>query len=529
MKQNLQLRISQNLALTPQLQQSIRLLQLSSLELNQELDVILQENPLLELVDGDNPDADLDDDIALPELANDADNDQVGADGESSQMDGEDFDAFSNIDYQALDSKDSTNPTPSTEEAPQEIASQQEDFSATDFDEDYEEYGSASNWDEGSRQNNSDDDDGDYSRQEIIAESLRDHLLNQLKLMPFSERDQNLVFLLIDSINEDGYLEESLEELAESLPLELEIELVELQTALKHIQNLDPPGIGATNLQECIMLQLNILPKETEYLSVAKCIVSEHLAVLANKDFAKLRKLLNCDEATLKGAQTLIKQQNPRPGSDYAQLSKDHFIQHEVLVKKVKGIWIATLNDGVVPKLRINQLYADILKRNRENSNQYLQTQMQEAKWMIKNIQQRFSTILRVSQAIVDRQRNFFEHGEIAMRPLVLREIAEELELHESTISRVTTHKYMLTPRGVFELKYFFGSHVATDAGGECSATAIRALIKQMVAEENIKKPLSDNQFSEVLAKQGIVVARRTIAKYRESLNIPPANLRKSL
>lgn len=523
MKQNLQLRISQNLALTPQLQQSIRLLQLSSLELNQELDVILQENPLLELVDGDNPDADLDDDLALPELANDADGDQVGADGESSP-ENEDFDVFSNIDYQEIAS-----PASSTEEAPQEITSQQEDFSATDFDEDYEEYGSASNWDEGSRQNNSDDDDGDYSRQEIIAESLRDHLLNQLKLMPLSERDQNLVFLLIDSINEDGYLEESLEELEESLPLELEIELVELQTALKHIQNLDPPGIGATNLQECIMLQLNMLPKETEYLSVAKSIVSEHLAVLANKDFVKLRKLLNCDEATLKGAQTLIKQQNPRPGSDYAQLSKDHFIQHEVIVKKVKGIWIATLNDGVVPKLRINQLYADILKRNRENSNQYLQTQMQEAKWMIKNIQQRFSTILRVSQAIVDRQRNFFEHGEIAMRPLVLREIAEELELHESTISRVTTHKYMLTPRGVFELKYFFGSHVATDAGGECSATAIRALIKQMVAEENIKKPLSDNQFSEVLAKQGIVVARRTIAKYRESLNIPPANLRKSL
>ena len=257
--------------------------------------------------------------------------------------------------------------------------------------------------------------------------------------------------------------------------------------------------------------------------------VEQHLAVLANKDFAKLRKLLNCDDVALKGAQTLIRQQNPRPGSDFAQLSRDHFIQHEVLVKKVKGIWIATLNDGVIPKLRINQLYADILKRNRENSNQYLQTQMQEAKWMIKNIQQRFSTILRVSQAIVDRQRNFFEHGEIAMRPLVLREIAEELELHESTISRVTTHKYMLTPRGVFELKYFFGSHVSTDAGGSASATAILALIKQLVAEETPKKPLSDNQITDILAKQGIFVARRTIAKYRESLNIPPANLRKTL
>ncbi len=521
MKQNLQLRISQNLALTPQLQQSIRLLQLSSLELNQELDTILQENPLLELADGD--DADFDDDSPQVEQLNGADSDPVSADGESSAQP-DDSDAFSNLDYQ-----DGANTPSQVDEAPQEISNQQEDFSATDFDEDYEEYGSASNWDEGSRQTNSDDDDGDFSRQETVSESLRDHLLNQLKLMPLSDRDQNLVFLLIDSINEDGYLEESLEELEESLPLELEIELVELQTALKHIQNLDPSGIGATNLQECILLQLNVLPKETEYLDIAKKMVAQHLALLANKDFVKLRKLLNCDEIALKGAQTLIKQQNPRPGSDFAQFSSDHFIQHEVIVKKNKGIWIATLNDGVIPKLRINQVYADILKRNRENSSQYLQTQMQEAKWMIKNIQQRFTTILRVSQAIVDRQRNFFEHGDIAMRPLVLREIAEELELHESTISRVTTHKYMLTPRGVYELKYFFGSHVATDAGGECSATAIRALIKQMVTEENPKKPLSDNQFSEVLAKQGIVVARRTIAKYRESLNIPPANLRKSL
>ena len=526
LKQNLQLRFSQNLALTPQLQQSIRLLQLSSIELSQELDTILQENPLLELAEGD----DFDDDAPATENGASETSGENGADttdadgAQSNDIDDFENDAFSNLDYQEI-----ANTSSQVDEAPQEITSVKEDFSATDFDDDYDEYGSASNWDEGSRQNNSDDDDGDFSRQEVVAKSLHEHLLSQLKLMPLSERDQTLVLLLIDSINEDGYLEESLEEIAESLPLELEIDLLELQTALKLIQHLDPPGLGANNLQECILLQLNVLPKETEFLDCAKNIVSLHLALLANKDFAKLCKLLNCDDVALKGAQTLIKQQNPRPASDYAQLSADHYIQHEVIVKKVKGIWIATLNDGVIPKLRINQVYADILKRNRENSNQYLQTQMQEAKWMIKNIQQRFTTILRVSQAIVDRQRNFFEHGEIAMRPLVLREIAEELELHESTISRVTTHKYMLTPRGVFELKYFFGSHVATDAGGECSATAIRALIKQMVAEESIKKPLSDNQFSEILAKQGIVVARRTIAKYRESLNIPPANLRKSL
>lgn len=522
MKQNLQLRMSQNLALTPQLQQSIRLLQLSSLELNQELDVILQENPLLELVDGEDGDADTGfDDIALQK---NNDNDPLDADGKQA-ADMDEPDAFNSLDYQEISA---TNAPESTIDAPQE-SNAGEDFSATDFDENYEEYGSASNWDEGGRQNNSDDDDGDYTRQEIVSASLREHLLSQLKLMPLSDRDQTLVLLLIDSINDDGYLEESLAAMAELLPEELEIELLELETALKLIQHLDPPGLGATNLQECLLLQLNVLPKVTPHLSCAKLIVEQHLAVLANKDFAKLRKLLNCDDVALKGAQTLIKQQNPRPGSDFAQLSRDHFIQHEVLVKKVKGIWIATLNDGVIPKLRINQLYADILKRNRENSNQYLQTQMQEAKWMIKNIQQRFSTILRVSQAIVDRQRNFFEHGEIAMRPLVLREIAEELELHESTISRVTTHKYMLTPRGVFELKYFFGSHVSTDAGGSASATAIRALIKQLVAEETPKKPLSDNQITDILAKQGIIVARRTIAKYRESLNIPPANLRKSL
>ena len=516
MKQNLQLRMSQNLALTPQLQQSIRLLQLSSMELNQELELILQENPLLELVDGDTPDAEIADaGDALPETAGDDSASEL-----DSHLDLDIDETYSPLDYQ----QETATSTTTKEEAP----ATSDDFNS-DYDEDGAEYGSSSTWDEGSKQNNSDDDDGDFTRQEVVTEDLREHLLGQLKLLPLSERDQKLMLLLIDSINEDGYLEESLEELVDSLPLELEVELLELQTALKHIQNLDPPGIGATNLQECILLQLNLLPEETPDLKTAKNIVGKHLAVLANKDFAKLRKLLNCSEAALKNAQCLIKQTNPRPGASFAQFSSDHFIQHEVIVRKVKGIWIATLNDGVMPKLRINQMYADILKRNRENSGQYLQSQMQEARWMIKNIQQRFTTILRVSQAIVDRQRNFFEHGEIAMRPLVLREIADELELHESTISRVTTHKYMLTPRGVFELKYFFGSHVATDAGGECSATAIRALIKQLVAEENIKKPLSDNQISDILSKQGIVVARRTIAKYRESLNIPPANLRKSL
>ncbi len=516
MKQNLQLKMSQNLALTPQLQQSIRLLQLSTLELNQELETILEENPLLELADGENDyDNEEDDKNASSDEANTSNDDG----GEATDTPDE---------KSTLEAQEISNPTPEDASAAETPISD-EDFKKNDFDDDYEEYGSASNWDEGGRQNNSDDDDDDFTRQETVEQSLREHLVDQLKLLNLSERDQKLMLLLIDSINENGYLEADLEELLEALPDELEIELVELETARKHLQNLDPAGIGAANLQECILLQLNLLPDTMPELAIAKAIVEEHLQLLANKDFNKLRKVLNCSEESLKSAQALIQLQNPRPGADFAQFSPDHFIQHEVVVKKVKGIWVASLNDGVMPKLRINQLYANILKGSKGSSGQYLQNQMQEARWMIKNIQQRFSTILRVSQAIVDRQRNFFEHGEIAMRPLVLREIAEELELHESTISRVTTRKYMHTPRGIFELKYFFGSHVSTDSGGECSATAIRALIKQLVAEEDTKKPLSDNKISEILAKQGIKVARRTIAKYRESLNIPPANLRKSL
>jgi RNA polymerase sigma-54 factor len=481
MKQSLQLRLSQHLALTPQLQQSIRLLQLSTVELNQELESILQANPLLERIDHN--------------------------DGGHEEH---------------IPASAPAETTVATEESPR----QQEDFSSDSFDS-YGEFSGSNRWEEGGA--GSDEDDNDYVFQEADSLTLRQHLLEQLQLMPLSERDLTLASILIDAINEDGYLEQSLEELAEMLPEEQEIELLELQTALKLIQHLDPPGVGARNLAECLSLQLRPLPQTTPHLETAMKLVENHLNELASRDYARLRKLLHCSEETLRDVQQLITQLNPRPGASFSLIGSDQYIQHEIVVKKVKGVWLAALNQEVMPKLRINQLYADILKRNRDNSSQYLMSQMQEAKWMIKNIQQRFSTILRVSQAVVDRQRNFFEHGEIAMRPLVLREIADEVGLHESTISRVTTRKYMLTPRGVYELKYFFGSHVATDTGGACSATAIRALIKQLVSEENPKKPLSDNQITEILGKQGIVVARRTIAKYRESLQIPPASQRKSL
>jgi RNA polymerase sigma-54 factor len=312
------------------------------------------------------------------------------------------------------------------------------------------------------------------------------------------------------------------------LPPELGVELEELSIALRHLQNLDPPEVGARSLAECLELQLRALPEETAYRSEAIETVRQHLELLAARDFLKLKKVLRCDDTALRAIQKLITSLNPRPGSAFAG-DEARYIVPDVLVKKVKGVWLAALNPDAVPRLRINRMYSQILQRNRDASAQQLATQLQEAKWLIKNVQQRFETILRVSQAIVDRQRHFFEHGEVAMRPLVLREIAQILDLHESTVSRVTTQKFMLTARGIFELKYFFGSHVATETGGECSATAIRALIKQLVSAENTKKPLSDSQLSEILGQQGIVVARRTVAKYRESMQILPVNLRKSL
>ena len=272
------------------------------------------------------------------------------------------------------------------------------------------------------------------------------------------------------------------------------------------------------------MLQLNVLPQDS-IRDLASSIVGKHLDLLAGRDFVKLKKVVGCDDEYLRQAQVLIRGLDPRPGAKYAPLEA-RYIMPDVVVRKVRGQWTASINGDAYPRLRVNSLYAQILSRQRGSG---LSGQLQEARWLIKNVQQRFDTILRVAQAIVDRQRQFFEHGEVAMRPMVLREIADTLGIHESTVSRVTMQKYMATPRGVFELKYFFGSHVATEVGGVCSATAIRALIKQLVGAENAKKPLSDNQIADMLGQQGIVVARRTIAKYRESLGIPPVKLRKIL
>jgi RNA polymerase sigma-54 factor len=482
MKQVLQLKLSQHLTLTPQLQQSIRLLQLSTLELNQELEKFLADNPLLEREEVE--------DVHAARLA--------PAPGTPERLD---------------------TPTGATE--PSAAAGDGGDAEPRASDADW---ASEAGFGAGGR----DEDDNESFQLPAEAPRLRDHLLQQLSLTPLPARDRGLVTVLIDALDDDGYLTQPLEEIRDMLPAELEVEPEEMTVALRHLQNFDPTGVGARSPAECLALQLAAMKASTPARNIALRLVQEHLPLLAARDFSRLKKLLGCDDEQLRVAQRLVQSLNPRPGAAYSA-TDTRYVVSDVVVRKLKGNWIAQLNPDAMPKLRINRLYADILQQNRNGGGLQLSQQLQEARWLIKNVQQRFDTIQRVAQAIVDRQRHFFDHGEVAMRPLVLREIADALGLHESTVSRVTTQKFMATPRGIFELKYFFGSHVQTETGGACSATAIRALIKQLVAAEDGRKPLSDSRISQILGQQGIVVARRTIAKYRESLHIPPVNLRKSL
>ena len=488
MKPGLQLKLSQHLALTPQLQQSIKLLQLSTVEMQQEIERYLLENPMLER----------DDEQGNESFASAQQFDAPRPDGERE--------------------REREEPVAS-EEREGELPSSPADVDDDRWSSDAGTYSGAGR---------DEDDDSDAHDIHAATVSLRDHLGWQLGMTQLSERDRSLVRFLIEALDDDGYLGTPLDELLETLPPEYEIELDELEIALRHIQSFDPTGVGARNLSECLALQLKALEvDDPDTRKLALNIVASQLELLAARDFSKIKRINGCNDDQLREAQTLITGLNPRPGADYAQLEA-RYITPDVIVKKLKGKWTAYINPDAYPRLRINRLYAEILaKQRRGNGN--LSGQLQEARWLIKNVQQRFETIQRVTQAIVERQRQFFEHGEVAMRPLVLREIADILGLHESTVSRVTSQKYMATPRGIFELKYFFGSHVATDTGGACSATAIRALIKQLIAAEDGKKPLSDSQISEILGQQGIVVARRTVAKYRESLNIPPVNLRKTL
>jgi RNA polymerase sigma-54 factor len=465
MKPSLQFRLSQHLTLTPQLQQSIRLLQLSTVELNQEIDRILMDNPALEREDAE------------------------GGEHEAAPIAS----------------------VPSTS-APTEPAPAESDWSAD----------IAANW----RGLPDDEDDGERNFAAPATPTLREHLLSQLSLTNLDERDRAFVRMLIDALDEDGYLTQPLEEIAALLPPEADAGMEELAIALRHLQHFEPAGVGARSPGECLCLQLRTLP-EAAVQRLAIDIADKHLELLASRDYTRLKSATGAADDALRAAQRLIQALNPRPGAAFAKLEARYVIP-DVIVRKVRNVWRASLNPDAMPRLRINRLYAELAAGAR-NGGPNISSQLQEARWLIKNVQQRFDTILRVSQAIVDRQRHFFEHGEVAMRPLVLREIAQVLSLHESTISRVTTQKFMATPRGTFELKYFFGSHVATEAGGAASSTAIRALIKQLVSAEDAKAPLSDARISQILGEQGIVVARRTIAKYRESLQIPPVNQRKAL
>ncbi len=485
MKPSLQLKLSQHLALTPQLQQSIKLLQLSTLELNQEIEKILLENPMIER---DEPD--------------------------------------SNLGSSRLEAPGPAAPAGS--EAAQEREQEQareSDQRERDTDREFD-FAEGGDWQGSGGGQRDDDDDNDFHDLQATVTTLRDHLDAQISLTPLSDRDRALTRFVIEALDDDGYLSQALEDLLPLLPPELEVDLDDLTIALRHIQSLDPCGIAAADISECLSLQLRAQPPSRER-ELALAIVAEHLELLAARDYLKLKRALRCSDDELREAHALILDLNPRPGARFAQ-SDIRYVVPDVVVRKVRNTWVVSLNPDAMPKLRINQLYAQILRDNRGASGS-LSNHLQEARWLIKNVQQRFDTIQRVSQAIVDRQRQFFDYGDVAMRPLTLREIAEQLELHESTVSRVTTQKYMATPRGIFEFKHFFGSHVATDTGGAASSTAIRALIRQLVAAEDKKKPLSDAKIAELLGQQGIVVARRTIAKYRESLDIPPVSLRKTI
>jgi RNA polymerase sigma-54 factor len=486
-KPGLQLRTSQHLALTPQLQQSIRLLQLSSLELAQEIEQALVDNPLLECDD--------------PPVGSAM---RIASDG-------------------AILGDAPAVASPMSAERESDAGEGEHDAAAA-----------LSGLDWAPARGERDDDDAGPGAWAATAPSLGEHLTSQLATTKASPRDRVLVQMLIESLDEQGYLTASLEELLALCPAEADVELEDLATALKLLQSFDPAGVGARTAAECLAIQLDALATELppdcrpESVANAKRIVSDHLHLLAGREFQKLARVLEVTEAQVLEAQALIRRLNPHPGVGFSATAVDYIVP-DILVRKVRNRWTAQLNHDVMPRLRLNEAYAAAVKqeRSKEGFSQW-SSRLQEARWLIRNIQQRFDTVQRVAQAIVDRQHGFFTHGAIAMRPLVLREIAEILELHESTISRVTTHKYMSTPFGVFELKYFFGSHVATDTGGAASSTAIRALIKQLIGEEDSKEPLSDSRIAELLAEQGLVVARRTVAKYREALKIPAVGLRRS-
>lgn len=485
MKPSLQLKLGQQLAMTPQLQQAIRLLQLSTLELQQEIQEALESNPLLDVEE------------AYEENAT-ADVHSINEEKEASTE---------VLDIEPQDSSD--------------LIEKSEISSELEIDTTWDDVYSANT---GSTGIALDDDMPVYQGE--TTQTLQDYLLWQLDLTPFSDTDRSIALALIDAIDDYGYLTVSLDDILESFADE-NIELDEIEAVRKRVQQFDPLGVASVNLQDCLLLQLATYPASTPWLEEAKQLLIQHIDLLGNRDYKLIIKETKLKEEDLREVLQLIQQLDPRPGNN---ISTEHaeYVVPDVSVYKDHGKWVVTINPDSVPKLKINQQYAALGKGNSADSN-YIRSNLQEAKWLIKSLESRNETLLKVAKCIVEHQRDFFEYGEEAMKPMVLNDVALAVEMHESTISRVTTQKYMHTPRGIFELKYFFSSHVSTDSGGECSSTAIRALIKKLVAAENTAKPLSDSKIADLLADQGIQVARRTIAKYRESLGIAPSSQRKRL
>ncbi|GAA4426526.1 RNA polymerase factor sigma-54 [Acidovorax lacteus] len=530
MKPGLSLRVSQHLALTPQLQQSIRLLQLSTLELSQEVEQMLDDNPFLERT----ADEAVREDFGMAEADAPAQTDDYAAD-EAARV------------APALETgerlADSATPSEGAEPPLGDTAPDWEGDGSVEWSANDTEWGG----DAPARQRNGgEEDETDATDLAHAHESLTDFLHRQALALRLNEVDRAALRFLIESLTDDGYLEDPLEDLARGLAGDDDLEQLEelvhrFTVALRLLQSLEPVGVGARNLAECLRLQLSALAADEDddtdpaVVRAALCICDQPLEQLARRDVRRLTQATGEGEERTRAAMALIARLEPRPGRRFADVER-HVVVPDVIVRKAarsregQPQFVVQLNPDVMPRLRVHDVYAGALRGHRGGEgHQALQQRLQEARWFIKNIQQRFDTILRVSRAIVDRQRAFFVHGELAMRPLVLRDIADELGLHESTISRVTTAKYMATPIGTFELKYFFGSGLGTETGGNASSTAVRALIKQFVAAESPAKPLSDSQIAEMLKEQGIECARRTVAKYREALKIAPANLRKAL
>lgn len=500
MKQSLQLKLGQQLTMTPQLQQAIRLLQLSTLDLQQEIQDALDSNPMLEITEDDS------------------------GEGESETQKGAED---SREDYQTRDA---------SEESPDASQTDLNNESAWDSDIPGD-LPVDTSWDDiyqtasspGSS-TSSENDDFDFESRRTATESLFDHLMWQLNLTPMSDRDRVVAMAIIDAIEPSGMLSTPITDIHAGLVDSLEeLELDEVDAVLHRIQQFDPPGVAGHDLQECLLIQLRQLPEGTHLLKSAMMVVSEHLTLLGSRDYKQLMRKAKLKESELRDTILLIQGLNPRPG-DQINAGETEYVVPDVFVSKEQGRWAVRLNPEIAPKIRINPEYAGLIKRADSSSdNTFLRDNLQEARWFLKSLQSRNETLLRVASCIVEKQRGFLDYGAEAMKPLVLHDVAETVGMHESTISRVTTQKYMHTPQGIFELKYFFSSHVSTDSGGECSSTAIRAIIKKLIVAENPRKPLSDSKIAELLAEQGIQVARRTIAKYRESLSIPPSNERKRL